>query len=72
MVQHVRIGLGRARTVAVVLALALVPAATVECKRDPVTTMPAGMVALDARHEPLRARFDATDAPRLLVLASPT
>ena len=61
-----------ARALGAALALALVPTATVDCEQTPLATAPAGVVALDARHEPLRARFDATDAPRLVVLASPT
>jgi hypothetical protein len=61
-----------ARGLAAALVLALLPAANVDCKRATVTTAPAGVDALDARQEPLRARFDAVDAPRLVVLASPT
>jgi hypothetical protein len=72
----------RARGVlAAALALALA-ASGAGCARDgdrspppsatvlaPVALLPA----LDARHEPLRARFDAAaGSPRLLVLASPT
>ena len=64
----------RALAAALALALAALPVA---CKRGeeqrPVGVVVAALPALDARHEPLRARFDGeADAPRLLVLASPT
>jgi hypothetical protein len=66
-----RLRLAPALGAALALALAL-PTATVDCKQAPVMTAPAGVVTLDARHEPLRTRFDAVDAPRLVMLASPT
>jgi hypothetical protein len=58
----------------VALALAALSAA---CQRAdeprPVGVVVAALPALDARQEPLRARFDAErDTPRVLVLASPT
>jgi hypothetical protein len=56
-------------------ALSLAPALT-GCRseeRTPAVAREPALVALDARHEPLRARFDAeAEGPRLLVLASPT
>ena len=64
-----------ARVLGVALALALAPLGGAACRRSPAiaTEVDAGVTALDARHEPLRARFDAlADSPRLLVLASPT
>ena len=71
------------RALALALVLALAPTGVIACKREPVpvggTSSPparagvATVTALDPRHEPLRARFDAdADTPRLLVLASPT
>jgi hypothetical protein len=64
----------RALAAALALALAAAPAA---CRRAeeqrPVGVVIAALPALDAHHEPLRARFEReADAPRLLVLASPT
>jgi len=62
-----------ARLLALAIALALAP--TAACERDeraPAAAV-APLPALDARHEPLRGRFDADAAgPRILVLASPT
>lgn len=56
-----------------VLAFALAPAMTAGCKRAPAVAEAAPPTALDARHEPLRGRFDeARGAPRLVMLASPT
>jgi len=56
------------------LLLALAPAAA--CKREektPVSAVVALLPPLDARQEPLRARFDQEAAgPRLLLLSSPT
>ncbi len=66
--------LGAALSVA--LTIALTPPASTGCKRAPVAGAEAGVepvTPLDARHDPLRARFDADAAsPRLLLLASPT
>lgn len=64
------------RVLAAVAALALAPAPT-GCKpsgeRAPAVAEEAALTTLDARHEPLRARFDREAVgPRLLVLASPT
>jgi hypothetical protein len=60
--------------VATALALALAAPATLSCKAAPIADVaPAAVATLDAGHAPLRGRFDAeADAPRLLVLASPT
>ena len=58
---------------ALALALALVPSATPSCKAAPSAEVAPAVATLDVGQEPLRARFDAeADAPRLLVLASPT
>ena len=71
-----------ARLFAAALVVALGSAAA-GCKREAVTTREtskatatttaAAVTALDARHEPLRSRFEAAaGSPRLVVLASPT
>jgi len=62
-----------ARALTAALSLTLALAGATACKRPPAPAVTTSVTALDAQHEPLRARFDAdADVPRLLVLASPT
>lgn len=65
------------RALSAALALTLSAALPTACRRDEQPRTVGGIVAaldaLDARHEPLRARFDReADTPRVLVLTSPT
>ena len=65
----------RVLAAAAALALAGAPALT-GCKSDeraPAAAREAALTVLDARHDPLHARFDQeAEGPRLLVMASPT